>query len=137
MPLPLVDPADIPVDQLKFIHCLFDLGDVELAVDRSGLQSSMAQSLIKKLDDKTTRVGRYLSQIKRDYGQSISITIDQKRLKLWRMVELCTAEEDGLPKKPMVALKCLDMLNKMDGHYAPVKAQVQTQAQIVRFDQRI
>lgn len=82
----------------------------------------------------------FFQNLKQDRVISISITAEKKRRKLWEIVELLTRSiEAGKTADAPRLLACIDILNRMDGHYVPVEvhSKQQIQAQTFRFDQQI
>lgn len=82
----------------------------------------------------------FFQDLKQDRIISISITAEKKRRKLWDIVEILTKSvESGKTSDAARLIACIDILNRMDGHYVPVEvhSRQQIQTQSFRFDQQI
>ena len=129
-------------EELILTKHFFEHNDIQAACVAAGYEKNAASQLKNLFHHPGNRFYEFYQELCRDRIASTVITAEKKRCKLWDLVEWSTTvATDGRPNNSKLALACIDMLNRMDGHYAPVrvdsKQQMQIQKQSVTFQQQI
>lgn len=126
--------------QSQFLRHFFETGDLNKSARFAGYELKVAGILAASMNDPNTSLGRVFQEMRQDLVRSTTITLEKKRCKLWDLVEWSTNTKDnGRPNDSKLALACIDMLNKMDGHYAAleINSKTQVQKEVVTFRQEI
>ncbi|MCG7916031.1 MAG: hypothetical protein JAY71_19370 [Candidatus Thiodiazotropha weberae] len=129
---------------MTLVQAYFKTGDLREAMRLAGYsRSPQSLSAIRScFAEPKTAIGAFYERLINERVKSVEITAESKRLKLWSLVEYATEHDDmGQPKNSKLALQCIDMLNRMDGHYAPLevntKGHHRIQQEVVTFRQEI
>ena len=123
-------------EEIIFIKHFFENGDLHEARKISGITPQRATRYGLAIKSPGNPFYDFYQELRSDRVISISITAEKKRKKIWDIVELLTKSiEEGNTQDASKLLACIDILNKMDGHYVPVEVHSKQQIQSVSFDQ--
>ena len=123
-------------EEIIFIKHFFENGDLNEAQKISGISPHTAARYGLAIRTPGNSFYDFYQELRRDRVISISITAEKKRKKIWHIVELLTKSiEDGNTQDATRLLACIDVLNRMDGHYVPVEVHSKQQIQSVNFGQ--
>ena len=95
---------------LRLANRALETGSLRQAALEQGYSPNYIGQLYQLASDPDSNLGKYLTEQKEEMALSITITKEKKRNKLWQIAEQCSET------KPMVALKAIHELNRMDGH---------------------
>ena len=123
-------------EEIIFIKHFFENGDLNEARKISGITHQRATRYGIAIKSPGNPFYDFYQELRSDRVISISITAEKKRKKIWHIVELLTKSiEDGNTQDAPKLLACIDVLNRMDGHYVPVEVHSKQQIQSVNFGQ--
>lgn len=132
------DYTQLSREDIIFIKNFFESGDATEARKTAGIKSDKALRYQILLKTPGNPYYNFYQELRHDRIASISVTAEKKRRRIWDLVEFLTKRvEEGNTGDALKILACIDILNKMDGHYVPIEVHSKQQIQSVRFDQRI
>ena len=132
------DYTQLSREDIIFIKHFFENGDATEARKTAGIQNAVALRYQLLLKTPGNPYYDFYQELRQDRIASISVTAEKKRRRIWDLVEFLTNRvEEGNTGDALKILACIDILNKMDGHYVPLEVHSKQQIQSVRFDQRI
>lgn len=127
-------------EQIIFTRHYFEHGCLSAAAKAAGYAEDLHKELACHIRNPDSRINRFYQELCKDRVASTVISTERKRAKIWELIEWSTQlNDDGQLNNYKMALSCLDMLNKMDGDYQPLRIENKHDIQkaTVNFNQNI